>query len=82
MRKLEKMILSLVCGVSLSVAACWDSGTRPGGDRDHDAAADAAGKAREDDPVKEEVEDMVEEEPADHYMYGPPIDTMYGPPMP
>jgi hypothetical protein len=74
MRRIEKMILSLICGAALAVPACYDSGDR-GGARD---VPDA-----EVDPADDALEDVDEEEaPPVEDMYGPPIDTVYGPPYP
>ena len=71
MRRIEKMILSLICGAALAVPACYDSGDR----RD---APDA-----EVDSAQDALEDVDEEEaPPEEDMYGPPVVTTYGPPYP
>ena len=75
MRRLEKMILSLICGAAIGLPGCYASDDRDGPlDPPPDAAEDVA---------EDVIEDMdEEEEPADDYMYGPPVITLYGPPTP
>ena len=79
MRRLEKMILSLICGAAIGLPGCYASDDRNGpGDPPEDAPVDAA-----DDAVEDMIEDVAEEEmPPDEDMYGPPVDFLYGPPWP
>jgi hypothetical protein len=73
MGRIEKIILSFLCGATLGVPACYDSGDRPGG---HGTPADASVDTPDDSTA-----DVDEEEgPIDIPMYGPPIETLYGPP--
>ena len=79
MRRIEKILLSLICGAALAVPACYGSGDRHG---EHDAPDADAVEDGVEEAVEDVVEDAEEEEPTDHAMYGPPIDTVYGPPSP
>ena len=75
MRRLEKMILSLICGAAIGLPGCYASDDRDGpGDPPPDAAEDVVEDSGEDD-AEEEI-------PVEETLYGPPVDFLYGPPIP